>query len=73
MNNDYCIENDLGRQQEFTEITRLKNLEKLDNKPLNEDQILELNNKFGYFKHGDAQGDVTLAFVRKIEQMHGIG
>ena len=46
MNNDYCKENDLGRQQEFTEITRLKNLEKLDNKPLNEDQILELNNKF---------------------------
>jgi hypothetical protein len=65
---DYCIENDLGRQQEMTEIVRLKNLKE----PLTEDQILELNYEFGWFKHGDSQGDVTRAFVRKIEEIHGI-
>lgn len=40
--------------------------------PLTKDQIADLNEKHGYFQFADAQGDVTLAFVRDIEKMHGI-
>ena len=41
--------------------------------PLTEEQISELNGKFGYFNHGDAQGAITKAFVWEIERLHGIG
>jgi len=40
--------------------------------PLTKDQILELNEEFGWFQYGDAQGAVTEAFVRKIEKIYGI-
>lgn len=40
--------------------------------PLTKDQILSLNEKHGYFQFADAQGDVTVAFVRDIERIHGI-
>ena len=43
-----------------------------DQKPLTKDQIADLNEKHGYFQFADAQGDVTLAFVRDIEKIHGI-
>ena len=43
-----------------------------DQKPLTKDQIADLNEKHGYFDYADAQGDVTLAFVRDIEKIHGI-
>lgn len=40
--------------------------------PLTDEQILDLNEKYGYFEYGDAQGDKTEAFVRSVERMHGI-
>jgi len=40
--------------------------------PLTNNQILDLNEKYGYFEFGDAQGSVTKKFVRAIEKAHGI-
>ena len=40
--------------------------------PLTKEEITKLNDKFGYFEFGDAQGDKTIAFVREIEKKHGI-
>ena len=40
--------------------------------PLTKEQIQGLNEKYGYFQFADAQGAVTLAFVRDIEKAHGI-
>jgi len=39
--------------------------------PLTDEQIEILNDKYGYFEFGDAQGGKTRAFVRSIEEMHG--
>ena len=46
--------------------------EPANQKPITPEQILSLNKKHGYFQYGDAQGATTLAFVRDIEEIHGI-
>ena len=40
--------------------------------PLSKSQIIALNEKYGYFEYGDAQGNKTIDFVRAVEKMHGI-
>ena len=40
--------------------------------PLTGDQISTLNDKYGWFEFGDAQGNKTLKFVRAVEAMHEI-
>ncbi len=41
-------------------------------KPMSNEQIGNINQKYGWFEFGDAQGDKTRAFVRQIEEHHGI-
>ena len=40
--------------------------------PLSKSQIIALNEKYGYFEYGDAQGNKTIDFVRAVEEIHGI-
>ena len=40
--------------------------------PLSKSQVIALNEKYGYFEYGDAQGRKTIDFVKAVEEMHGI-
>lgn len=40
--------------------------------PLSKTQIVALNEEYGYFEYGDAQGNKTIDFVRAVEEKHGI-
>ena len=37
---------------------------------LTDDQVFELNDKHGWFKFGDSQGDVSKAFAQDAIEMH---
>lgn len=37
---------------------------------INRDQVYALNEKYGYFEFGDAQGDVSLAFANDAVALH---
>lgn len=60
-------------QKKALSVLRAKHVYELGQTPLTKEQILKLNEKHGWFEFGDAQGDVTRAFVKDIEKMHGIG
>lgn len=53
-------------------IEDLKSLVAAKKRPLTEEQVWELNDKYGYFDYGDAQGDKSRAFVKSVEALHGI-
>lgn len=53
-------------------IESLKSLVVAKTRPLTEEQVWELNDKYGYFYSGDAQGDKSKAFVKSVEALHGI-
>ena len=51
----------------------LEELEKANKQsPLTKEEVSDFNERFGYFEYGDAQGGKSRAFVKAIEEKHGI-
>ena len=57
----------------YTILSLLEELEKANKQsPLTKEEVSDFNERFGYFEYGDAQGGKSRAFVKAIEEKHGI-